>query len=393
MKASINTLTIVLFAFLGIVLLSFMVATVYLFLENGGLKKNVSSLNETLKSTQYELEQTKSTLAITTTNLNQKNSELLETSSRLGDVSTQLNSTKIQLQQKTAELTNASMNIEDLTAKQKKLNETMKSLTTELSAVEENIKDSISWFKSNADFSDNFIENTDVGYFVSDVEDYCIKNEEVNLACLSFSMEKQLGFRYISEGADRLFSLDEIVNNHGGDCEDFSLFTKALLNYLKKQYDINELALQGWGYKSGSQMTIYDQGTSKWYMPNAEEHYVGNLMALYPAAFCFTVECDINDVCEGHCVVGMTKERIESIEDMTGLSGSVMFEPQNGAYLGSVGNGFSVCNKYISDCGDKANHIWLVIGDEDLYIFKDDKWTNYKYYLTKIEDLRKETEE
>ena len=117
--------------------------------------------------------------------------------------------------------------------------------------------DYVSWFKNNSNFSSDLLNNEDVFSFVREIKKKCVDAGVLNLACLPFVMEKKLDFRYIDEDEDKLYTLEEIIHNNGGDCEDFSIFTMASLNYLKNDLTTKDIELDSWVTKIGSKFTIY----------------------------------------------------------------------------------------------------------------------------------------
>lgn len=368
----------------------FLISTLYLFIETTALKTQNNELSKNLSNVINSLTQINDTLIQTKTSLNEKTQFLEETTNKLQLTTSELNYTKNKLIKTEEELKNITSTFQTLEQNYSKLNETVSKLKFELNDLEETINDSVKWFKENSNFSEKFLENDDILSFLSRVKTKCIDGNSINLGCLVFQMEQRLDFKYILEGEDKLYSLNEIVENKGGDCEDFSIFTVALLNYLKSVYSFNGLELISWKEKLGSQFTIDKTDNSYWYISNAEPYPIGGLDDVNPTVICYTVHCAEN-ICEGHCVVGLSEKGLTTTTSLTNLHGSKLFEPQNGQYLGKIDGKYTLCETDILACDKKPNHIWLVIGNDDLYIFKDNVWTSYKYYLTTIEKLKNET--
>lgn len=366
----------------------FLVSTLYLFTESNNLKNQNKELSGNLTTTTNLLVQINATLLQTKNMLNEKTQLLTATKDELQDIKSELEETKNKLQQKEAALKNTTANFQELEQRYGEMNKTMTNLKLELTSLEQTIKDSIKWFKKNSNFSEQFLENDEVKSFVNRVESKCISDNNVNLGCLVFQMEKRLGFKYVLEEGDRLYSLEEIIKNKGGDCEDYSIFTMALLNYLKSASSEDALDLVGWKWKLGSRFIIYEASGSSWYIPNAEAYTMGALSKLNPFVFCYTAECT-NGVCNGHCVVGLSKTKLENTSSLSSIHNAKLFEPQTGGYLGKIGTDYFLCEDGIKNCDIKLKYGFVIIGDSDLYIFKNGNWTSYAYYLNKIEELKK----
>lgn len=372
-----------------IIALLFSISTLYFFIESGKLKNQNIALTENLTTILTSLAQTNQSLVETTYALNTKAQQLGAALNELLDTKSELNYTKEKLKEKEAVLANTASDLQVLEARYEELNETFGTLKEEVLGLEESINSYISWFKTNSNFSDSLLDSAGVYPFIKEIKKKCVDADAINLACLPFVMEKKLDFGYIFEKEDRLYSLEEIVKNKGGDCEDYSIFTKALLNYIKGIYPSSELTLRSWKTSFGSHFTIYTEGTSYWYVDNAEEYTIGDLGDLNPSVFCHTVTC-ADDACEGHCIVGVSETKIENVTDLGNLEGTKLFEPQNGQYLGKIGSTYTICEKSIEDCGKKSNHIFVIIGDDDLYVFEEGNWSSYKYYLQTVGELKKE---
>jgi hypothetical protein len=162
-----------------------------------------------------------------------------------------------------------------------------------------------------------------------------------------------------------------------------------LLNYIKTEYAGSSLNLKTWTYDYGSQFIVYDEGDSYWYNPDAISYDIGNLDALNPIVICFPVTCTL-DGCSGHCVVALEEDYVDDIDDLEKLDHGPVYEPQNGEFLGYLGEQYIMCNEAISDCDKEKNHIFLIIGDDDLYIFEDGKWVGYDYYKDTLSSLKKQ---
>ena len=48
--------------------------------------------------------------------------------------------------------------------------------------------------------------------------------------------------------------------------------------------------------------------------------------------------------------------------------------------MGKIGESFHLCTKGERECENKGGSIIVVIGDDDLYQFKNRRWTSYEFY-------------
>jgi hypothetical protein len=229
----------------------------------------------------------------------------------------------------------------------------LENLSTELGGFQEQIEESMSWFTENSNMA-NF--SPSLRYQI----DKCTSNTEINAPCIPIVMKEEKGWTYRLEEEDRLLSLEEIVNNRGGDCEDWSLYFKAAYNYLKGQdrperYIIS--AVPGTG-----DFRIY----SDHYYADAEGREAGTTND-YVYIICY----------DSHCVVAVSNQEIKNSTDVHKLEGAIAIEPQNGQYVFTVGNILApnVCTA--DDCS--YSDIWLIITDDDIYDFHYNwRWVSYR---------------
>ena len=320
-------------------------------IENFNLKEEIQKLTAQLNEKTVNLSKLGAKLDATEKLLYKKESELNSTKKKLSDVSLNLEETKKEFSQ----------------------------LSEEVIGVEKTLNESIQWFKDNAELPavgtmGNELKDLWYEGFLSNVKTDCINNDgqnKLNLACVSFTMEKTLSFKYISEDPDRLFSLKEIINKDGGDCEDYSLFLKALINTLKKEKTNGWTSIEAWKSDPGYNYQI----SGKWYykdVSGVQLEYLGNAN---PYVICYPMT-----ELQGHCIVALSDKKVTGVEDIGNLEGAYAFEPQNGAYMGKIGTDFHLCTKGERECENKGGSIIVVIGDKDLYQFKNRRWTSYEFY-------------
>ncbi|MBI2079982.1 hypothetical protein HYT84_04400, partial [Candidatus Micrarchaeota archaeon] len=269
-------------------------------------------------------------------------------------------------------------------------------LKNNINGIQESLDSSIQWFKDNSEFPvlEEFgidPEKASLQDFFAEVENNCIKRsssfDTLNLGCVSYVMETTLSFEYKLEGQDKLYSLKEMIYRNGGDCEDYSLFLKALMNHLEKEYQEKELIIQAWKETpQPDNYVVYEIGGKKLFYPGAEAHDLGEVKKLGPYMICYTTKYDGVSF-EGHCVVALSKEQINKIDDLVKLDGAKTFEPQDGSYKGIVGTDYYVCQDDETDCDKGINNISFVISDSDLYQFVNGEWTSYARYKDDLTSL------
>lgn len=333
------------------------ILTIYFCLETQSWKEYAKlleeeniQLNDTLKQTQSELEAEKETtisltaeVADTTNLLNETNKSLNQCYSNLADETELYEECVVQKDQLTEFISETVVELDNLTA--------------ELDDFQNQIADSMAWFTFNSN-----IEK--LSFRMKYLADSCTSGDEINAACIPFIMGKEEGWGFKSEASDRLLSLDEMVDNKGGDCEDWSLYFKGAFNYIKEEAR-NEKTLVSVVSSYGNNFSIYRD----WYYIDAAGKNVG------------TTEDNMYIICyDSHCIVAITDEEIKNSSDVYKLRGAPAIEPQDGKYMFTIGNigAPDVCEP--GNC-NYAVDIWIVITDNDIYDFHyNEEWTGYQDY-------------
>jgi len=361
--------------FLCIVFLAAMVGWFYF--ENAKLQREALDYEKKLNATSAKLAKANDELIMLNRSLNELSAELDSTKQQLNmsfemlaEREVELNKTKEELY-KTIEELNTTKNILNLTKYE------LAELTEEVNDLEKSINDSVAWFKENSLFSHS------LDPFVYRIERSCIKEKKLNLACVSFLTGKYLGINYISEYPDRLLSLKDFTSRKGGDCEDFALFFKAMINTLKKSHP--EVVAEVWEKGSGRYVVYTEKnenGLVEWYI-EGNGISIDRLDLLNPYVVCFAVDHN-----SGHCVVALSEKEIHSIEEIDQLNGAALFEPQLGEYNGVIGKQLILCEKGEPYCERKPNHISFIITDDDLFQFTNGSWKSFAYYRQKTLDAK-----
>jgi len=271
------------------------------------------------------------------------------------------------------------------------------SVITSVETLNSNINDSIKWFK------DNSLLPVSLSKEYHSLKSDCVLEDSndaaVNLGCIPNTMDYAFDFNYRNDlSNDRLYTLDEMVSNSGGDCEDYSLFLKAFLNSVKSDYrDSDSIDVIGWEDDPGSGEWFFVTPKKQWGYKDAKAHDFGNLRELTPYMICYITEFDAsNDTKIGHCTVALSRlDRISNYTDLYRLEGSELFEPQSGNYMGTIGNEITICRQGDEGCEDNPGSAMLVITDSDLYNFADSEWSSYgmwqentKDFIAKLSNLK-----
>lgn len=245
--------------------------------------------------------------------------------------------------------------------------------------MDEQINESIAWFKDNAELP----ETLKADRFVNHVEKSCVGDSTLRLACVSYLMKEDLGFMYKDDPTgDRLYSIEEIITRRGGDCEDYSLFYKALLN----RFEGEDLSLEAWTTGTGRYVIYEDTSTGRyWYYDDSDGITLGNAKVEKPYVACYFYGME-GETRVGHCIIMLANSTIDSPDDITNkkLDGAMLFEPQDGQYMGSIGDEYTVCEEGDETCDMEDYSLTFIITDSDLFEFSGGEWD---YYAGSHEDI------
>jgi len=344
----------------------FMVATVVLFNLNQGLESRLASTQSELGRTTVDLQLANRNVERLEGELQVAEVNLLITQEELGDTRDTLNFTRSELARANTALNRTQGELE---ATQEELESTVaefEQLGVEISELSESINSSIQWFKGNAAFP------VSMDHISSKVRSGCENDGVLNLGCAIFIMEREMPFRYKDETPDRLYSLAEMKKNGGGDCEDYSLLLKALINTFRETG--RDVGMEAWKYGDGRYV-------------NGEAKPLGNIQNLTPYVICFVTGFQGSQF-QGHCVVAVGNE-VGGVDGLSTLDGADTFEPQTGQYLGKIGDNYNLCwgDEF---CGTGVEDIILIIAENDLYQFSEGEWRGYESYGKTVEEMQAE---
>ena len=134
---------------------------------------------------------------------------------------------------------------------------------------------------------------------------------EINLACIPY-MLKSAGLSYKEDSKNELLGIIDFYNNGGGDCEDWAMVFTASFNYLKS------LIPHGSNLAFVSFHNFCDE-FSEFFLTNDNDYYLDACPISfnnysYAQSFCGARSGDDS----GHCWVILTKEPINSSNDIEG---------------------------------------------------------------------------
>ncbi len=330
--------------------------------------------------------------------------------------------TKLQLQSELSGLSQENVelteNLDDLNSSYAELDEShtfleqrFEGLKTEVNDViikiqdyEDELQDSMQWFNDNSN-----LDILDSDYAIKKyLETKCIMKSHgrcrIKTGCLFLINTEKMDLEYkydiqTSNEVDQLQSLNEFVDNDGGDCEDFSLFYKAEFNYLLdycSDIDESNIFLEAWV----SADDIYDRYAldfnRNWFVIGAEEVDLPNNY-IYPNIICGLLPTTSGSV-SGHCVIAFTEQKITSTDNLDLLDKAPIIEPQTGHYMGLINDESSyiylLTPSYYAEVKNTYGnpYIYEVITDDDLFLFSfdEEEWMSYSSFYEELSDKEEE---
>ena len=326
------------------------------FLQIDALGKENAALSAELAETRTELAAAKDTITFQGNRISGLKLEMeaadrgleAKLGSEVGALSIDLNATKARVMDIEGEFGEFQEQYIHLQADYQQKVEEYAELMGQMEDFEADLQDKMYWYTENADFGGQ------TKGFLSRIETKCIDGNTLNMPCVTIVLENR-SFGYLSEGKDYIKSLDEFEKDKGGDCEDWSIFMKAIINELAEEEGINELALVKHG-TSGYFEVYEDDGVTYYYSDEAVYVDVKNL-----SVACFPVSGGY-----GHCAL---------------VSDDVLFEPQEGSYLSGV---YWEEGDYLIE---KGGFIEVLIDNQDISIYEGETWISYAYFIEKIDEI------
>ena len=357
----------------AVVMIILFLAVGYLYFENIQLTNQLLEMDKKATLQISSLSSSVDSFKETTTNsINMHAQNILDTSSRLAALNETLRSTIGRMSNVESEISSAEQKINDINRALNNTKQEYLGIKSQIQLSQDSLQSRLSWLKINA-----YLPQSISGYY-GRASNVCKNAQGLNMACVPFYTEQDLNFVYRSDSSDELYSIENMVERKGGDCEDFSLFIKAFINSFKNS---TSAVLYGWEDGAGN-FTILDVSDGTWTYRNAQKREFGNSEYFYPYAICFTTI----PLVEGHCVVALSTEQVNATT-LDLLNGSIVFEPQNGKYLGKIGTNYIVCSDGDKKCDQRVSHIHIIIGNEDLFNFFDGNWNSFSLFSSELSGM------
>ncbi|MCK4319427.1 hypothetical protein KAW38_02545 [Candidatus Micrarchaeota archaeon] len=344
------------FPFLAVSFIFFIILTfgifIFQFFSIETLKNELADANEQLSTLQE-------TAALQNTHFSELEKEQENTKqeldSRINSLSAELNNTRNMLEYLQANFTSfeeeyisLQEDYENLQVNYAEKEQEYVALMGEIEDFEQTLEEKMFWYTANSDF-DNSGER-----FLRKVRINCIDGSSLNMPCL-YTMLEDLDYEYISEKGDMIKSLEQFEKAKGGDCEDWALFVKAMVNHFENEEGVKKLRIMN--REEEGHFTIYIKDNVEYFYPY--DSMIVDIEDLRVA--CFSIS-----EYEGHCVL---------------VSDNILFEPRGGYFLNEVQ---MEGNEYIIDEG---GYIDVLINNEDIYVATEEGWISYAFFIEKLQSI------
>lgn len=343
---------------------------------------SLANLNSSLSLANSRIAELQAQVASGRSALSSANSKIASQEGEISRLGAELSSKNSEISRLSSEL-NASKELAQSTgAKLEDEQARLANLSGRFSLLRQEVNSSMSWFRENSAIPPNYSWESDI--IPARIISSCSDGSQINLPCVSYIFQNTaIGIAYKNDidngSSDHLQSITETIRRRGGDCEDFALFFKAALNSVRSDGKRNLTSVKIGG--GGSNFIVYpikpapDERYS--YYPDSSTKTIGELnsSSLY-------VVCYARSSGAGHCAVAVSPQNITSSSDIPLLDGAEVFEPQDGRYLGKIGEEFSVCSSSRESCLARSGAIVIAISDSDLYSFIDGQWAGFSDFYS-----------
>jgi hypothetical protein len=375
--------TLLLLAALSLMLTISIIANIAQTFQHNELSAKLELLNSTYQNEKKQWEMKRAELESQIKGLQ---AEIASQKIELSSLQYQLESTKAELENKTIAYENAQKQLDESQKQIELSTKLLENITSQFQRLVEEVNDTMGWFKQNSLIQEN--SSWDARVLMDRVMEDCVDGHALNLACIDYILQRTATIAYRTDPinkntnkADHLQSLAETFALHSGDCEDYSLLLKAIINAARMR-DPN-LTLVAWE-EGGGIFRVYPKESLKnvdeyWYYEAARAKNLEKLGNKPLWVVCFPYGL------AGHCAVAVGGSENE---DLPQLNDAEIFEPQNGQYMGKVGEKFSVCNPSKElNCWSTEHSIIIIISDNDLYKVEGDRWTSYGKIYSQLSSL------
>ncbi len=351
-----------------ITLLIVSIASVMLYFHTEGTKKDLENkLEELTTKTNEQKSDLEDSITIVSTNLN-----------TLQNSHNALQASHIQLETKVLNLSNEIEILKgtfqsfeqeylELSEAYEQKSQEYVQLQGELGDLDSKIQEKMVWFTTNSELTAPAEKKMSSTLY--DIDTYCIHSGSINLPCATIFLNED-NYLYLSEGGEHIKSVEEFAKENGGDCEDWSIFIRAFLNTYKNGKNL--LLAE---YSFGEDFFLYEQENLQWYYQNTGSIELNTEEKEY-RVICYSLGT------QGHCVLALASSEFIS-------EGDVVFEPQNGYYMGTIVRKDLEEGEFFVDLGSSEYPIWIVILSDDIYVWEGDKqeWIYYEQLSDKLNSL------
>lgn len=363
----INTIV---FAFILLIIVISIATTITFFMENDTLKGKVSGLESELNVTEHEL-----------VGLNDSYHNLQSSFRKL-----KKNHTWLQKRYK------------NLTTKNEELVNQVESSLSKMKYFNEEIDDAISWFSENSDLDNAGLKDSQKDMLprkcFSIEDDQCT----IRSGCSSLFIDEYLDMHYREDfdahwDKDKLLSLEEFYENSGGDCEDYSLFVKAIFNSFLEECNTQDktVTVKSFSFSQGDDDYFLDKG-DKWYYPDVTLLEFTDYV--YPVVVCGSLMDPNAGERSGHCVNALTKNPVHTLKDLDEFEDAILFESQTGEFRGSFKTQDYESLRSHKLMTTKQGVVSYIITDTDQFIYSEEfgKWMSYASLNTTLSPVMDDLE-
>lgn len=287
-------------------------------------------------------------------------------------------------------------------------------LAKELDDFNNRLDQALMWYKSNAKLNSSEEENNTKFY----LRKHCVEVQSnqcrIQLACLWNTNAERMTLLYKTDDVnwnveDKILSLVDFLGNRGGDCEDFSLFFKAEINYLKDMCEGKPVVLEAWKVPDDGPRQAHQRheivyylslGETRWYIKDVDVFDIEGFE--YANIVCGIMSDLKSEDLGGHCMIAFTQKEIVSNEDLAALDGAYIIEPQDGSFAGNLNSPNSQIYMIDRTTYDAWEEYWntndtdmelfqyvdMVITDSDVHMYNNnsDSWDSYAQYQKRLNE-------
>jgi hypothetical protein len=338
-----------------------------------------------------EIQHYKSDLADKESDLESTNAALNEKQQEAGFLAEKLDAASLEIAGLNERINESSKQLAQVSEKYVSTKQDINQTISDIEAFQKKIEESMAWFKTNSELGAetssalNWEVKLDV---ITQGLHMCYESDgaicRIKTGCFELVNSKVVKMSYITDivstnQKDRLISLNEFINNKGGDCEDYSLFVKAEWNYvLQKCNDsgATQFMLESPKYELDVGATYYADFEDRWFLQDTPTQIISD-GSIYPNVICG----QLDDSKSGHCELAITKQKINSLYSLSELNDAPIIEPQGGYYDGKIGiraSGIVLPTYYEKSM--PSEYIYQVITDSDLYLLSETGWRSYSSF-------------